>query len=155
MDVNKLNTFTETMLSTLETTCMAKPYRKSDFEKVDGELKNENDLMCIIEVTGTLSGAAVLTLDAESAKGVFGAMMMEEVADLNEEVAEGFSEILNMIVGNVKAALSEEKVELTTLPIKQGVGEVYKNKVDTPWLKIPMEFEKWGDAIFYLGLKEA
>jgi len=154
MNVNKINVFTETLLSTLEATCMAIPYRNADFEKVDGDLINENELMCVIQVTGTLSGSVVLTLSDSAAKGVFGAMMMEEVEKLDDEVAEGFSEIINMVIGNVKAALIDEKVEFSNPEIKINKGKVYKNKVDTPWLKIPMLFEKWGVLNFYFGLIE-
>lgn len=154
MDVKFINTFTEVVLSTFETSCNAKSFRYADFEKVEGDISNDLDLMCVIEFSGDLSGALIMNFSEETANNVYGGMMMEEITQFNEEVAEGFSEILNMVIGNVKAELPKQNLEFQNPQSFIGTGYIFTNINSLPWLYIPMAFPDWGRFELYIGIKE-
>lgn len=154
MDVSYINAFTEIILSTFETSCNKKPFRYKDFKRIDGAVTNKHELMCIIEFSGELTGSLVMNFPAETANHIYGGMMMEEINEFNEEVAEGFSEILNMVIGNVKATITDKKMEFEAPSTKIGAGDVYDKNKDLPWLLIPMAFHDWGKFDLYICIKE-
>ncbi len=156
MNVDKINTFTETVINTFNTACMSQPesFRTSDFEKFEGEVINEVGLLAVIEFSGSLTGAISILMPENIATKVFGDMMMEEVAKLDEEVAEGFQEIISMIVGSVKASLTEEKLDIQPPQIFIEKGKAYNTANALPWLKIPMVFKGWGEYQIFIAIEE-
>lgn len=154
MNVDNVNAFTEVIVSTFETSCGAPPFRNGQFEKREGPVTNPGELMCVMEFAGTLTGVALMTFPAETANKIYGSMMMETISEFNEEVAEGFSEILNMVIGNVKAQLTEQKIEFEKPQAIVGQGEVYDKNKDIPWLYIPMKFKEYGAMELYIAVKK-
>lgn len=155
MNVENLNNFTEVIVNTFETTCNKKPARCSAFQKASGGAIFFNGLMCTMEFTGGLAGAVIITMPPTVACKIYGGMMMEEVSEVDEEVAEGFTEIANMIIGNIKADLGEYKLEFSSPAIKIGEGEAANDMNEKTWMYVPMAFQEWGKFNLLLSVAEA
>lgn len=154
MDVKNINAFTEVIVSTFETSCNEAPFRYTDYQKIDGSITNDQDLMCVVEFSGSLSGSIIMNFPAATANKVYGAMMMEDVSEFSEEVAEGFTEIINMVIGNVTANLTDHKLDVKKTECLPEKGKVYEQPDKLPWLKIPMSFETLGPFDLYIAMKE-
>ncbi len=154
VDVNNINAFTNVVVNTLETTCSAKPFRCRDFSKVSGDEFTYNGVLCHFDFTGLLGGSMMLSLTPEVAMKIYGAMMMEEVDEIDEDVADGFAEIGNMIVGNVKADLAECKLDFGSVSVSHGQGEATEYVTGKEWLHIPMAFTDWGEFSLFLNVTE-
>ncbi|OGV52257.1 MAG: hypothetical protein A2017_00665 [Lentisphaerae bacterium GWF2_44_16] len=153
MDVKNVNAFTEVIVSTFETAVNAAPFRCEDFQKMEGDVRNPDDLMCIITFSGSLTGAILLTFPEATAKKVYTALMFEEVEKLSDEVTEAFTEILNMVIGNVKATLSGHTLNFDTPMVAAGKKVKFENTDKLLWLLIPMAFKDWGKFSLFIGVK--
>lgn len=153
MDVQNINAFTQVIVNTFETAVNAAPYRSGNFEKAEGDIRNSDDLMAIITFSGTLTGAVVLTFPDATAKKVYSALMFEEVTSLTNEVIEAFTEILNMVIGNAKAALPAQKLNFDEPMVATGKKVKFENSDNLSWLLVPMEFKDWGSFKLYIGAK--
>lgn len=153
MDVKDINVFTEVLLSSFETAVNSVPYRYADFKRLEGDVKNPDDMMCTVTFTGALHGAFILTFPEKTAKHVYKGLIFEEASKLGPEVFEAFTEILNMVIGNVKASLSGRAVDFTTPKVEAGRNAKFVNTDKLVWLFIPMEFKDWGRFGIYLGIK--
>ena len=155
MDTDDLNNFTEVIVSTFESTCNKKPFRSGPFQKASGGAILFNGLMCTLTFTGGLNGTVILIMSSTVACKMYGGMMMEEVEEVDEEVAEGFTEIANMIIGNIKADLGEHKLTFEPPALKIGEGAATSEMSDKTWLYIPMAFQEWGDFGLILSIAPA
>jgi len=155
MKVEDLNNFTEVIVNTFETTCNKKPSRCGAFQKAAGGAIFFNGLMCSLNFNGGLVGSVIMTMPSTVACKIYGGMMMEDVAEVDEEVAEGFTEIANMIIGNIKADLGEYKLEFSAPGIKIGEGEASNEMNEKIWMYIPMAFQEWGRFNLMLSVAEA
>ncbi|OGV49261.1 MAG: hypothetical protein A2X49_10120 [Lentisphaerae bacterium GWF2_52_8] len=154
MDVKNVNAFIEVMTSTFATALNAPPpFRCGDFTRLEGDIRNPDDLMCIITFSGSLHGTMLITFPEGTAKKVYAALMFEEPKELGKEVEEAFSEILNMIIGNVRAQLSTEKFNFDPPMVATGKKVKYENDEKLPWLLVPMAFEGWGKFNVMLSLR--
>jgi chemotaxis protein CheX len=155
MDIRNINSFTEVIMTTFKTSVNSTPYRCGDFERIEGDIRNEEDLMTMITFSGTLTGAILMTFPAETAKKVYASLMFEEVEEINNEVVEAFTEIMNMVVGNVKAVLADHKLSFDD-PMATAKPKVkFENTDKVSWLYIPMKFKDWGSFRLYLGVLES
>ena len=153
MDVKNVNAFTEVIVNTFETALNSKPFRRSDFTVQEGDIRNPDDLMCIITFAGSLTGAIILTFPEATAKKVYAALMFEEAKKLSEELQEAFKEMLNMVIGNVKAALTGQQIEFDEPMTAAGKKIKFENTDNVKWLFIPMAFNEWGHFSLYIGVK--
>lgn len=153
MDVQKINIFTEVVVSTFETAFSMKPFRSGEFKRLEGDVRNPDDLMCILTFSGTLTGTLILTFPAATAKKIYSALMFEEPNALGDEVKEAFTEIMSMIAGNVRAKLSTVKFDFDHPMIATGSAK-YENVDKFPWLYVPMGFKDWGRFNMLLAIKE-
>lgn len=153
MDVKNVNSFTEVIVNTFETALNSKPFRCADFSVKEGDIRNPDDLMCIITFAGALTGAILLTFPEGTAKKVYAALMFEETKTLSEELQEAFKEMLNMVIGNVKAALAGQKVDFDEPMIAAGKKIKFENTDAVKWLFVPMAFKEWGKFTLYIGVK--
>jgi CheY-specific phosphatase CheX len=155
MDAKTVNTFTDVICSTFETSTNMKPMRCGDFQHTKGTIVNSGELMCILEFTGGIKGAVVMLFPASTANRIYGAMMMEEISRFSDEVAEGFNEIMNMVIGNVTAAMPDRKLDFSTSRSQTGKGNTYANPNIQDWLLIPMAFHEWGVFSLFLGIRKS
>jgi len=153
MDVKNVNAFTEVIVNTFETALNSKPFRCGDFSALDGDIRNPDDLMCIITFSGTLTGAIILTFPESTAKKVYAALMFEEAKSLSDELQEAFKEILNMVIGNVKAVISGQQIEFDEPMTAAGKKIKFENTDAVKWLLVPMSFKEWGHFSLYIGVK--
>jgi len=153
MDVKKVNAFSEVLTSTFETAFSAKPFRCGDFKMLSGDIRNPDDLMCVLNFSGGLLGSVILTFPEPTARRIYAALMFEEPKDMGQEVIEAFSEILNMIAGNVRAALQGVKLEFEPPLVVAGKSK-FENTEKLPWLLVPMAFKDWGRFNLLIGIKE-
>lgn len=154
MDVKNVNVFTEVLVSSFETAVNSVPYRYAEFKRLEGDIKSSDDMMCTVTFTGALKGAFILTFPEKTAKHIYKALIFEEAEKLGPEVFEAFTEILNMVVGNVKASLSGRTIDFTTPKVEAGKNAKFPNPEKLIWLFIPMEFREWGKFSLYIGVKD-
>ncbi len=153
MDVKYINAFTEVITSTFDTAVNSKPFRHDEFRALDGDVRNPDDLMCIITFSGTLTGAVLLTFPEATAKKVYAGLMFEEIEKLTEEAQEAFAEILNMVIGNVKASLPDQKLDFDEPMVATGKKVKFENSDGFRWLQVPMAFKDWGQFSLFIGMK--
>ncbi|MFW6265031.1 MAG: chemotaxis protein CheX [Bacillota bacterium] len=72
-----------------------------------GNLKEFNNLVISIGITGDLSGQCILSFDEDTVKQIAGAMMGMEVNEIDEISRSAISEFCNMIMGNAATYYSE------------------------------------------------
>jgi CheY-specific phosphatase CheX len=154
MDAKTVNTFTEIICSTFETSTNVKPMRCGEFRLEKGDIVNAETLMCILEFTGAIEGAAVLLFPASTANRIYSAMMMEDVSRFSDEVVEGFNELMNMVIGNVTAAMPERKLDFSMSRSQTGKGTVYSHPKIKEWLFVPMAFHEWGVFSIHVGIRK-
>jgi CheY-specific phosphatase CheX len=154
MDISVINNFTEVFVNTIETTANIKPFRYADFAKISSGKMAYNGLICLIEFKGQFSGCISFIMPTKVAAGIYGAMMFEEVTEIDDEVAEGFMEIANMLIGNLKADLNQYKLEFQTPIIKAGVGEAPTDYSEKEWLYVPLAIRDWGRFSFLINTVE-
>jgi len=155
MDVKNVNSFTDVIVNTFETAVNSAPFRTGDFCKEQGPVQNQDDLLCVIRFSGSLTGAVVMSFPEGTARKVYSALMFEEVSSLTSDVIEAFSEILNMVIGNVRAALSTQKLNFEQPRVEAEKNTIYANEENVDWLHIPMAFTDWGKFNLYIGMKES
>ena len=152
MDVKNVNVFSEVLTSTFETAFSAKPFRCGDFKRLSGDIKNPDDLMCILNFSGGMLGTVIMTFPEETAKRIYAALMLEEPKEMGQELIEAFTEIQNMIAGNVRASLQGVKIEFDPPIVALGKAK-FENADKIPWLYIPMAFKDWGRFNLLVGVK--
>jgi chemotaxis protein CheX len=109
--------------------------------------------MCIITFSGDMLGSILLTFPEDVALKVYAALMFEEIETLTDEAQEAFTEILNMVIGNVKASITDKKLEFDEPMVAVGQKVKYENTEGVKWLVIPMAFKEWGRFSLFLGAK--
>jgi CheY-specific phosphatase CheX len=94
-----------------------------------------------------------MTFPEKTARKIYEALMFEEVDSLSEELQEAFNEILNMVIGNIKATLTKEKIEFDDPMVAAGHKVKFENIDKVKWLVIPMTFKEWGNFNLFIGVK--
>ena len=79
----------------------------------DGEEKGiASDLTSMIGLAGDLKGMLSIYCPSGTARGITGAMLGMEIAELDEDVKDAIGEIANMVAGGLKVALDGEGREI-------------------------------------------
>lgn len=71
------------------------------------DLSFDTGLTSIIGLAGDIRGMITFHCSAEAAKGITGAMLGMEVAELDDDVKDAMGEIANMVAGGVKVSMAE------------------------------------------------
>ena len=133
--IDSVRTTIEMMLGSAPT--MMRPYLKGDHA-------DWGDISGIIGFAGEkLVGSVALSLPANSAKIVYQKMVGEEVSDLNSEVQDSIGELVNIIAGNGKTALSAIGLhfDITIPSVIVGDKHVISYKADEPILVMPFAID--------------
>ncbi len=127
MEAALVNPFIEGTLHILDTTAFVKAKPKSPFLKKDR--KSLGDISGLLEISGDLSGSAVVSFSKESILGVVSAMFGEEMTEINEEINDAVGEISNMVAGHVTTKIAElgKKVKVKFKEIKHDLGTVIEH----------------------------
>ena len=154
MDVKYLNAFVEVIVNTFETSVNHKPFRYGDFQILDGDIKPDEELLCVLTLKGTLTGVLLLCVPEHTAKTIYEALVFEEVTELDEEVIGAFGEIVDMVRGNLVPLLDGQKITFDSPVVVANQSVTYENDESLRWIIIPMAFKKLGYFRIILGLKE-
>lgn len=106
MDVNIINPFLEAAMKVLGTMANVEARPGRPFIKPDNYARG--DVSGIIGIKASdQRGTISVTFEGRCAMAVVGKMLMEELGDLNQDVADGVGEITNMISGQARRGLAE------------------------------------------------
>lgn len=76
----------------------------------------EADISAIVALSGYLKGGVRLGSPAETATALAGALMGEELEEINADVEDAFGELANMITGGIQTRLASEFGEINLSP---------------------------------------
>jgi chemotaxis protein CheX len=146
VDVQFINPFIEATVSVLKTAAQMNVVRKRLFLKKNYRMFG--DISGVMGLTGEASGAVVISLPARLACTVVGKMLGEAPpAEINDAVRDGVGELVNMVAGHAKAALTDSKYHyVLSLPVViTGTGHEIAHKSDSPCIVVV--FEESGEEL--------
>jgi len=79
---------------------------------------------------------------------------MEEIPEANNDLMDGFGEILNIIAGAAAAKLEGMQVNLALPTVVMGKNQQMHAKQGSPWVVIPMKFPEWGNFALEVSMEE-
>ncbi len=104
----------------------------------------------MIGLSGNAVGTVVLSVSNELALKSASAMLMEEIAEINENVVDAIGELANMVAGQAKARLEEFSLSIS-LPIVVK-GRDYEIQFPANTTPICVLFESdWGPLSLEVG----
>jgi chemotaxis protein CheX len=139
MDVRIINPFLAAAIHVLETMASIKPTPGKPFLKKDSTAMG--DVSAIIGITGDARGSMSLTFSESCIKGIVAGLLGTEIKELNDEVKDAVGELTNMICGDARRRLSEEKIILQAgIPVVISGKDHSIRHINTgPRLAIPFE----------------
>jgi chemotaxis protein CheX len=137
MEAALVNPFIEGTLYILDTTASVKAKPGNAFFKKNGEA--QGDISGILEITGDISGTAVVSFTEKSILGIVSAMFGEEMSRIDDEIRDAVGEIGNMISGHVTTRMTElgKKVKVRLREVALGHGHPPGTDPDAPVLVLP------------------
>ncbi len=136
MDVSYINPFVEAVGSVFETMLGVQPRR--DGVKVSAHESGGARLTSMIGITGTMHGCVALSFPPETALKLAGRMLGNEVTQVNDEVVDAISEMVNMVAGSAKAKFnSDPPLQLGLPTVVEGTGYRVKYPSRSIWLEVP------------------
>jgi len=155
MDIDQINSFTEVIINTFETSVSQTPFRRGEFKRLDGDIRNPDDLMGIITFSGKMVGALLFTFPEETAKRIYSALMFEEVDSLENQVIDAYTEIFKLMIRNFGVVFKDYNLNFDQPIVAAGRRLKFKNEDEVDWLFIPMAFKNLGKFNLFIGLKDA
>ncbi len=103
MDVNHVQPFIQETVNTFEVMLGVKPSAQEleTKESTDGTY----DISAIIGISGSGTGAVVVSFPEDVACKIVSRMLGEEITEVNQDVSDGLGELVNIITGNAKRGL--------------------------------------------------
>ncbi len=102
--------------------------------------KRKHEVMALIGLSGAVRGTVALSFPVNSALAVAGRLLSEEMSELDENVSDTISEIVNIVAGNAKAKLSEKAgttLDLTLPTLIRGDEYRVYSPSKALWLEVP------------------
>lgn len=140
--VKYLKPFLASAKNVLET--MAQVKMTGQKSSVDTDRKTVGALTAIIPIKGeNISGNVLFSFSDKTILGIVGKMLMEEIAEINQDVVDTTLEIMNMVSGSASNALAGDGlgVTLESPIVIQGEGEVIEQLTKARLITIPFETE--------------
>ncbi|MDD3119337.1 MAG: chemotaxis protein CheX [Victivallales bacterium] len=103
-----------------------------------------DEMLGIIGMTGASKGDIMISMKMEVAKKLVGAFIMEEISEINDELMDGFGEILNIIAGAFAAKVEGIKFQLALPTVMVGQHQTHVRE-GIKFVSIPMLFPGWGE----------
>ncbi len=140
MDVNYINPFIEAVDSVFSTMLSLQPKRNG--VKVSNEQSNTPSITSLVGLSGQVSGVVALRFPPETALQLAGRMLGSEMAEVNEEVTDAVSELVNMVAGSAKAKFEHDPpLELGLPTVVEGAGYKLKYPSKSVWLEVAFTSE--------------
>jgi len=140
MDVRYINPFVEGVGSVFHTMLGLEP-KRCKIELGTGPGNGEALVTSLIGISGQhVQGVVVLRFPPATALELAGRMLGTKLAELNEEVVDAISEIVNMVAGSAKAKLqSDPPLELGLPTVVQGRDYRVRYPSKSVWIEVPFE----------------
>lgn len=140
MDVSYINPFVEAVGAVFGT--MLGVFPKRNALKVSTSAPSGERLTSLIGITGRMHGCVALSFPPPTALGLTSRMLGSEYADINDEVIDAISEMVNMVAGSAKAKFEMDPPLQLGLPtVVQGAGYRVKYPSKSVWLEVPFTSE--------------
>lgn len=135
MNVNYINPFIEAVDSVFQTMLNVQPKRNA--VKISNSNGNAASLTSLIGFSGHVSGVVALRFPPETALHLAGRMLSSELGEINEEVIDAISELVNMVAGSAKAKFDHDPpLELGLPTVVEGAGYKLKYPSKSVWLEV-------------------
>lgn len=144
MNAELVNHFIEASVQTFKTMCAVSPVRDGKLEITEAGILPTSEIIGVIGLSGTAKGAVMMTMDTAVAMKVVGAFLSEELKETNNDLLDGFAEILNIIAGAAAAKVQSHRITLAIPTVMIGSQQKLFAKNGEPWVSIPMKFPEWG-----------
>ncbi len=151
MKIEYINPFIEATEETFDTMCGVKVERDGKLEARQAGLSPTYDLVCSIGLSGAVKGAVLMTMDIQVGRKAVKSFLGESLITDND-LTDGFGEILNIISGAAAAKLGKVTLSLPTVII--GKDQKVHSLQLSPWLIIPMKFPEWGKFNIEVAMEE-
>jgi len=139
-----VSTFTDAVVSVLETMAMVKVTPGTPFMKKDGQAKGDvSGIIGMSNTNGPGSGTMSLSFTDDAARGVMGKMLGEEIPEVNNDVIDAVGEVTNMVCGQGRKGMAEFGVVYAgAIPtVITGKGHTIKHVSNSSVLAIPFSTE--------------
>lgn len=138
MDVSYINPFIEAVDSVFTTMLNTQPKRVG-VKVSDGSAKG-TVVTSLVGLSGKVEGVVALRFPPETALGLASRMLGTEMAEINDEVTDAISEMVNMVAGSAKAKFDHDPpLELGLPTVVEGTGYKLKYPTKSVWLEVPFE----------------
>lgn len=135
MDANYINPFIEAVDSVFATMLHVSPKREA--VRVSASASTEPTVTSLIGISGQVSGVVALRFPPATALRFAGRMLGAPYDQVNDEVVDAISEIVNMVAGSAKARLvADPPLELGLPTVVDGVGYKLKYPSKSVWLEV-------------------
>lgn len=100
-------------------------------------------VVAIIGLAGRWVGTGTISVTTEGARKIASQMLMQEYTAVDDEVLDALGEITNMILGNVKTALEDERgpMGLSIPTVIYGRNFTTRSVGRNEWVVVPFDFE--------------
>ena len=112
-----------------------------------------HEVSAVIGLSGKAKGTVVLSLDREVAIQVAAALLQEQPAGLNADVADAMGEMANMIAGKAKSQLEHLSMSLSLPTVVTGKGHCIEFPRNAMRICIPFSCA-WGSLALEVALAE-
>jgi len=151
MKAEHINPFIESIENTFKAMVGVDVMRNGELSINTRKFKSRDELFSVIKLSGSVNGAVVMVMGTKVARSVVRAFLNEKMIT-DEDLTDGFGELLNMIVGGATAKL--EGCQASVPKISFGRKENVYTGLATPWVVIPMRFPKWGDFTIEVSMSD-
>ena len=135
VDVNYINPFIESVDTVFTTMLGVQPQRNG--VKVSNEHNKEPSISSLVGLSGEVSGVVALHFPPATALQLAGRMVGSEFSEVNEEVTDAISELVNMVAGSAKAKFNyDPPLELGLPTVVEGSGYKLRYPSKSVWLEV-------------------
>ena len=140
MDVQYINPFIESIDSVFE--MMLDLHPKRNGIKLGNGSGENTALTSLVGISGAVTGVVVLRFPELTARRVAGRMLGNDISEINDEVVDAVSEIVNMVAGSAKAKFAyDPPLELGLPTVVEGSNYKIKHPSQSVWLEVPFDSE--------------
>ena len=140
MDVSYINPFIEAVDGVFTTMLNVKP-RRVGVQVSNGE-SGGAIITSLVGLSGQVSGVVALRFPPQTALNLAGRMLGAEVSEINDDVTDAISEMVNIVAGSAKAKFNHDPPLQLGLPtVVEGAGYKLKYPTRSVWLEVPFSSE--------------
>ncbi len=110
MDVRIINSFLAAAIHVLKTMARIEAKPGKPFLKKDDSVFG--DVSAIIDISGAVQGFMTLSFDEDCIRAIVSNLFGEAVTAINEEVKDAVGELTNVICGDARRRIAQEKIVL-------------------------------------------